>query len=298
MADQAWPFEAPGPGVYVTEDQFRTFFRALKPSALYGSKYTVTDVESSPAKVTVGTGNQVIRAAAPLGGLVDGIYWKDTASKAITVPTNTNANPRIDRTILRLDPSANTITTVVKLGTPGSSPVPPALTQDPAGTWEMSLYQHRMPGSASSQIPDQFIDERRWTAHQYGETRGYGTGANITPGGFFTELVGARPTIPAYVGEIVRVSYSAAIYLGDNNVQAINWGLVTTGMHAIRPVPVDHFRRQIPATATLPPRDAFFYSWDYLVTTAFPTVAIQIGNGTGPASIVMMTSFYDLEILG
>lgn len=69
---------------------------------------------------------------------VQGIYFDSDAEEVLSIATANASNPRIDRIILRLDLSADSIDLAVLQGTPAASPVGPSLTQN--GTrWEISL---------------------------------------------------------------------------------------------------------------------------------------------------------------
>lgn len=69
---------------------------------------------------------------------IEGFYVSSSAEEIVTLATADATNPRIDRIILRLDRSANSISITRLTGTPAGSPVAPTLTQN-TSVWEMSL---------------------------------------------------------------------------------------------------------------------------------------------------------------
>src|SRR5690606_30256189 len=159
--------------------------------------------------ISAGTGRQVIRAAAPQGAYVDGIFWRDNSSMTLTPDENVSTSPRVDRVVLRLDPTDNEITTEIVKGTPGTALTPPSLTRSSTGIFECPIGRYTMPGSASAQVPINFFDERRWTVPTFGGKVGYGSGLAINPGATGLEQAAGRQHIPAFAGEILEVTYTS-----------------------------------------------------------------------------------------
>lgn len=296
MAEQSWPFDD-GSGGYVTEDQWRAFARNFAKTGLVGSRWTSDNTVAAAAKVTAGTGAQIVRAAAPDGAYVDGMFWKDTASRSLSVTTNSNASARIDRVVLRLDPTDNEITTEIITGTPGSN-TPPSLTRSPTGTFDCPLFRYTMPGSASTQAPTNFVDERRWTVPVYGGKVGYGPGLAVDPGATQGEQSAGMQLVPAFTGEILEVRYTTNFLIDGTRFQGISWGVNGTGITAVQSVPVDHFYNQYPNGSGAVYRDTLEFSWKYYVTADFPTVGIAVNNRglTGDTRIVVKSTNYELEI--
>lgn len=152
MAEESIPFDA-GAGSVVNEDAWRRMARGFADDGLILAV-------SSEGKITGGGGAAVTRGACPIGFLVDGFHYRDTASSTRTVAANASSSPRRDRAVLRLDPALNKITWEIKLGAPAANPVAPALTRDRTGIWEVPLGSWTMPGSASAQVPTSYEDER------------------------------------------------------------------------------------------------------------------------------------------
>jgi hypothetical protein len=69
--------------------------------------------------------------------MVEGFHYKNTTAKTLAIAANVSGSTRYDLIVLRLDRTANSLTAVVKQGTPGAGS--PALTQVVGGTWEFLL---------------------------------------------------------------------------------------------------------------------------------------------------------------
>lgn len=95
------------------------------------------DTVGSDLKVTASGTNTVL--VAPGEAFVNGFYYSLTGGNlSVNVTSNaTGGSARVDLVVLRLDPSADSIHPVYKTG--GTSA--PALTQDPAGIWEIPIAQ-------------------------------------------------------------------------------------------------------------------------------------------------------------
>ncbi|MEU2111513.1 tail fiber domain-containing protein [Streptomyces sp. NPDC019507] len=127
MAITSYPFDAQ----VVTETQFSQMFREFQDSGV------VASYEASGFLVSAGTGMTV--NVQPGLAFLRGHFVNSTAIEPVTIPASGTA-VRVDRVILRLDPSLNSIVLAVKQGTAGSS-TPPALTQTDTGIYEMALAQ-------------------------------------------------------------------------------------------------------------------------------------------------------------
>lgn len=115
---------------------------------------------------------------------IEGFYVNNSAEVIKSISTSDPTNPRIDRVILKLDRTANTITLEVKTGTPAGSPVAPTLTQaDP--TWEMTLAQVYVGAGVSTITSGNVTDERTFTSYRMVkslDTQGYrAVGVTHTP---------------------------------------------------------------------------------------------------------------------
>ena len=93
---------------------------------------------------------------------VHGFFYKNDASLSKTLSAAHATLNRIDRVILRLDRSGNTVTAQVLTGTPGASPSAPALTKN-ATTWEISLCQVYVAAAVTTISNSNITDEREFT---------------------------------------------------------------------------------------------------------------------------------------
>ncbi|MER8116268.1 tail fiber domain-containing protein [Streptomyces sp. NPDC094031] len=137
MAITSYPFD----GQAVTETQFSQMFREFQDSGVVAS-YSA----ESAFGVSAGSGMQVSVAAGL--AFVRGFMVQSTATEILTIPA-AGTSARVDRIVLRLDPSANSIVLAVLQGTAGSS-TPTALTQTDAGLYEMELAQVAVGASITS----------------------------------------------------------------------------------------------------------------------------------------------------
>ncbi|WP_156893120.1 hypothetical protein [Actinokineospora enzanensis] len=135
MADEYFPFD----GAPVYEGQWAGMAPLWAPDGL----------DARTPVVTLGSG-LTFTIPSGLSGWVRGHRYRNTAAQAKTAAANTNSNPRIDRLVLKLDRSANSILPVIKVGTPSASPVAPALTQTDT-LWELPMWRATCPGSGSAQ---------------------------------------------------------------------------------------------------------------------------------------------------
>lgn len=126
MAITSYPFDSQA----VTETDYSRLFREFQNTGVAdsvgGSGLSVT-ADGTGMTVKVNSGFAIVRGHA--------VY--STAIEPLTV-TASNTTARVDRVVLRLDPSVNSIVLAVKAGTAGSS-TPPALTQTDTGIYELSL---------------------------------------------------------------------------------------------------------------------------------------------------------------
>ncbi len=207
MAEESVPFDT-GPGSIVDEAGWRRMARGFAGDGLI---LPIT----AEGQISAGGGASVTRGACPVGFIVDGFHYRDTASSNRPVTVNSSSNPRRDRAVLRLDPTLNKVSWEVKLGTPGLNPVAPALTVDRAGIYEIPLASWTMPGSASTQAPTAFTDERiSPNARPRGQVDYDQRGANDTTG-----TIGQRMTNPKC--ELLVVD-------GPRRVRVTAWGICYT----------------------------------------------------------------------
>lgn len=152
MAQTSWPFHDGTSGTPVLEDQWSKMARTWSQSGVvsYGNNLGPYS-DSDGRQVKVPTGRAIVR----------GHYYENTSPTVVlAIAANASGNPRIDRVVLRLDPSANSVTLAVLQGTPAGSPSAPALTQTDVGVFEISLARVTVANGATNIVPADVIDER------------------------------------------------------------------------------------------------------------------------------------------
>lgn len=117
MAETYFPFDA-GAGANTTEDGWAKMARLwLRTGVLRGELNALAvSAPGSGMTVNVATGR----------AFIEGFFYENDAIKALAISAADPTNPRIDRIVVRLDRTANTMTAMVITGTPAGSPVAPA----------------------------------------------------------------------------------------------------------------------------------------------------------------------------
>lgn len=133
------------------ESEWRALFTAMSPDGIHASH------GANDLKVSVAGDGLSINVAAGTAVIQGAVYVNDsTINKASSA--NGGGSGRPDRAVLRYDPTANSVSIVVKEGTAGGTTAP-ALTQNPAGDWEIPLA--RWVRSAGGGITG-LVDERQF----------------------------------------------------------------------------------------------------------------------------------------
>ncbi len=134
-------------------DDISNFFIKLISDGVFPTPATnLQVVESSGMKVNVSAGWGFIRCK----------YVYNTTYESLTVEPSDLVLNRIDRVVMRLDPSvsARNIILTVKKGTPAATPEPPELTRVSDGVYELSLAQIAVNAGASAITQADITDER------------------------------------------------------------------------------------------------------------------------------------------
>lgn len=160
MTITAYPFDA-GAGSSITEAQWRRMMRRIgvidsvinEPSGSLNKLAVSQRAAGANLSVDVASGE----------AFLNGHFMSSDAVENLAVGSNSSGNPRIDRVVVRLDATFNTIVLAVLAGTPGASPVPPTLTQAIDGVWEISLAQIAVANGAASIVTANITDERRFS---------------------------------------------------------------------------------------------------------------------------------------
>ena len=145
MTLSSWPFNEQE----INETQFSQWATMLHASGVPGATDFV---------VTAGTGLQLNVAAGP--ALVRGYAAYDSVASTITLDAASTANPRIDRVVLELNPTTNSITVAVVKGTAASSPTSPTLTQTVSDVYQFPLARVAVAKDAVSIVLGNITDER------------------------------------------------------------------------------------------------------------------------------------------
>lgn len=147
MAQTSWPFE----NIDTSETQYSQLFRNLGEGPVEGHGFELEPyADSTGMNVKVKSGQALVR----------GHYYDSTGTETITIPAADSTNPRIDRIVLRLDPTANTILLHRLAGTPNASPAAPALTQTDGAIYDLPLAQVYVAANATNIAPGDVTDER------------------------------------------------------------------------------------------------------------------------------------------
>lgn len=134
-------------------DDISNFFIKLISDGVFPTPATnLQVVESSGMKVNVSAGWGFIRCK----------YICNTTYESLTIEPSDLVLNRIDRVVMRLDPSvsARNIILTVKKGTPAATPEPPELTRVSDGVYELSLAQIAVNAGASAITQADITDER------------------------------------------------------------------------------------------------------------------------------------------
>lgn len=134
MAQTYFPFDS-GQGANITEAQWQKMAQYwLNTGVIKGVlNELLVYADSTGMQVKVKSGD----------AWINGHFYESDAEEILAIGTADSTNPRIDRVIIRLDWTANTIQLAVLQGTPAVSPLAPALTQN-SSRWEISLAQVRV----------------------------------------------------------------------------------------------------------------------------------------------------------
>lgn len=153
MAQTYYPFDS-GSGGSVTESQWGQMGQFwLKTGVINGQLNQLNPfADSTGMQVKIDTGLAWIQ----------GYFYKNDTLVTLPIAAADATNPRIDRIILRVDWTANSIQLAILQGTPATSPTAPALTQNSA-KWEISLAQVRVNATVTTIAATNVTDERTFS---------------------------------------------------------------------------------------------------------------------------------------
>ncbi|WP_209121502.1 H-type lectin domain-containing protein [Alkalihalobacillus sp. BA299] len=157
MTQTYFPFDS-GSGANVTEVQWQEMAQYWLNTGVIRSVLNELEVyaDSTGMQVKVKTGEAWIK----------GHFFKSDEEEALAIGTADASNPRIDRVIIRLDWTANTIQLAILQGAAATSPVAPALTQN-TSRWEISLSQVNVGAGVTTIAAEDIIMERDFTEIDY-----------------------------------------------------------------------------------------------------------------------------------
>lgn len=154
MTSSYWPFD----GTDTTETQYSQLFRRLQSDGVWGEPGDVT------LKLFQGSGMTPVLKAGY--AFVRGhMYYNDAD---LNVPFDAaDATARIDRLVLRLNPTANTIVPTIVKGTAGAG-APNAITQTDAANYDILLNEVAIGASATNILTADITDKRTFMGHVFG----------------------------------------------------------------------------------------------------------------------------------
>lgn len=94
--------------------------------------------------------------------LVQGAFYLNDATVALTIAANSSGNPRVDTIILRMDFIAQTVRLAVLQGTPAASPVAATLTQTAGVQWEVPLAYISVANAFSTILASDVQPAQQW----------------------------------------------------------------------------------------------------------------------------------------
>jgi hypothetical protein len=147
MAQTSWPFE----NIDTSETQYSLLFRNVGEGVI-PSRYFQLEAYAD----STGMNTKVKTGAA----LVRGHYYNSTAEVDLTIAAADGSLPRIDRIVLRLDPSANTIILAVLTGVANAAPAPLALTQTDGDVYEFPVALVAVGAGVTTIAPGNITDQR------------------------------------------------------------------------------------------------------------------------------------------
>jgi len=153
MSEQSWPYANDA----VTQDEWRAMSRLWISAG-------VVDGSLDELEVTPSTGDLAVLVAAGEAWL-DGFFYRLSDQENVALDAADLDDPRVDLVVVRSDLSEGNARLAVKSGTPGASPVAPALEQDHdgSGIFEVALASVLVEASAVQILLGNVTDQRAFT---------------------------------------------------------------------------------------------------------------------------------------
>jgi hypothetical protein len=147
MAQTSWPFE----NIDTSETQYSLLFKNVGEGVIPDRGLEIEPyADSTGMTAKVKTGDALVR----------GHYYNSTAETSLTIAAAHASLARIDRVILRLDPSANSIILAVLEGVADASPAPAALTQTEGDVYEFPVALVAVGAGVTTIAPGNITDQR------------------------------------------------------------------------------------------------------------------------------------------
>lgn len=115
-------------------------------------------------KLAIGAPGSMFVSVATGEAFVEGFWYSNDAAFNLPIGNNTSGSTRIDRIVLRLNRTANTLTAFVIVGTPGAGT--PALTQIVGGTWDFPLATITVTNGLAAVLVGNIADNRVFSSSQ------------------------------------------------------------------------------------------------------------------------------------
>lgn len=151
MAEKSSFFASVGGDRKYGAADWAAYFGALVGNGYFAASLTALQATASGS----GLGVSINAGKA----FINGYFYNNTEPLALTLDPADGVLPRIDRVVVRLSYTGRAINTVIKKGTPASSPAAPAMQRD-AEAWELALADVTVPAGATA-ISAQNIADRR-----------------------------------------------------------------------------------------------------------------------------------------
>ena len=177
MTKTYFPFDA-GAGASVAEEQWSKMARLFTAN---DGVIADTDDDKELRPFADSTGMQV--KLTPGVAWIKGHRYENDAQETLAIAAAHATLGRIDRVILRVDWTANTVNTAVLTGTPAASPAAPALTQT-TSLWEIELAQVTVDAAAVTIAAAKVTDYRSWALGTFTLPFRIGNGVNVPGTGF------------------------------------------------------------------------------------------------------------------
>ncbi len=177
MSEQSWPFEYDYDDPGVSVDQWSRMARVWAGNGIIG---VWGDQE---AEVYADSGGLNVRVR-PGQAQVQGFHWLLEDDTSLTIGANTSGDPRIDRVVLRAEPSLQEVALAVVEGTPAATPAPPDVTQTDTGVFELALAQVLVGHGVALISADKVTSERTFVRQPPPVGIGYDWYGPTVPAGF------------------------------------------------------------------------------------------------------------------